>query len=138
MYNPNPNYRIEPVHICVFPSKENAVVLVFRAAKANRYRVFERQLRSLDDQAQLFAIVKLIFTYSEDVMISKYLSDGIMRSDALSYLAQMNQSYYGFGSTIDDYKKAAQQEALNDFAIDNLADPPNLLSPEYALLHHTK
>ena len=133
VYNPNPRYRIEPIHVCVFPSKESTVVLIFRAEKANRYRSFERQLRSLDDNSQLLAILKLIFAYSEDVIISKHLSEDTIHNDALSALAQMNHNYYGFGNTIDDYKATAQEKAVYDFAIDNLPEPPNLLSASYSI-----
>lgn len=132
-YNPNPNYRMEPMHICVLPSKGNTVVMAFRSEKAKRYRAFERQLSLLNESDQLQAFVKLIFAYSEDVFISKSISDRVIRDERLAQLARMNHNYFGLGDSLESYKKAALETALNDFAINNLPEPPALLSKQLSI-----
>lgn len=132
-YNLSPNYRMEPVHICVLPSKGNTVVMAFRSEKAKRYRTFEKQFNYLDESDKLQAVVKLIFAYSEDAFISKRVSGAVLRDEGLAQLARMNHNYFGFGDSFEACKRTALSVALRDFAISNLPEPPNLLSKEYAL-----
>lgn len=132
-YNPSTNYRMEPIHICILPSKGATAVLMFRSENANRYRKFEQQFRSLSEQAKLLSIVKLLFAYSEDVLLSKKLPQSVLKNEELAYLARMNHSYFGFANSPNDYKKHIYETALEDYAINNLPDPPNLLLEEYAL-----
>lgn len=132
-FNPNPNYRIEPLHVCVLPAKGRTVVMLFRGEKAKRYREFERQFRALDETAKLQAVVKLVFAYSEDVLISPRIGDTILCNETLARLARMNSAYQGFGDSFNAYKRAAAEAALQEYAIDKLPNPPALLSKEYAL-----
>ncbi len=131
--NQSPNYRIEPLHICVLPTKGNTVVLMFRSEAAKRYRVFEKQLNALSEAERLQGIVKLIFAYSEDVLISPKIDSSALEDRNLARLARMNSVYQGFGETHDACNRTAATAALREYAIDNLPSPPNLLSRKYAL-----
>lgn len=137
VFNPSPVYRVEPIHVCIFPSKGKTVVLIFRNEKAKRYRSFERRLRALDDEAQLLAIVKLVFAYSEDVLVSKLLPKEVLQNESLTALVQMSDNYIGLGNSFDDCNSAALAQALQDYAIENLPNPPNLLSERYAISQET-
>lgn len=132
-YNPSVNYKIEPIHICVLPTKGATAVIVFRNEKAKRYREFERQFRGLEENDKLLALVKLIFAYSEDVLLSKLLPSTVLSNESLKTLVKMSHNYFGFGNSIEEYKKAAYQSALTDFAINNMPDPPNLLLERFSL-----
>lgn len=124
---------MEPIHICVLPSKGSTVVMAFRSEKAKRYRTFERQFNNLDESDKLQTMVKLIFAYSEDVFISKRVSGTVLHDECLAQLARMNHNYFGFGDSMEACKRTALNAALRDFAISNLPEPPRLLSEEYAL-----
>lgn len=132
-YNPSTNYRMEPMHLCVLPTKGQTVVLAFRSKKANRYRGFEKQLRSLSVDQILQAMIKLIFAYSEDVLISKRISSKALHDDNLVALSRMNHNYLCFGDSPENFKRVAIETALSEFAINNLPEPPALLSEEFAL-----
>ncbi len=132
-FNPNPNYRIEPLHIFVLPTKGSTAVLMFRNKSAKRYRTFERQFNALDDTGKLQTVVKLVFAYSEDVLISPRIDSAVMKDGNLVCLARMNSVYHGFGDSFDAYKRAAAQTALREYAIDELPNPPELLSRDFAL-----
>lgn len=132
-YNLNPKYRIEPLHVCVLPTKGCTVVLLFRSEKVKRYREFERQFNALSEAEKLQSIVKLVFAYSEDVLISPGIGAGVLKDENLVSLARMNSIYLGFGESFDDYKRTTATTAMQDYAIDNLPNPPELLSKEYAL-----
>lgn len=132
-FNLNPKYRIEPLHACVLPTKGRTVVMLFRGEGAKRYREFERQFRALDEADKLQAVVKLVFAYSEDVLISPRIGDVVLKDENLVRLAQMNSTYQGFGDSFDAYKCAVAKTACQEYAIDDLPSPPELLSKEYAL-----
>lgn len=132
-FNQNPNYRIEPLHVCVLPTKGHTIVMLFRGEGAKRYREFERQFRALNEADKLQTVVKLVFAYSEDVLISPRIGDAILRDENLVRLAQMNSIYQGFGDSLDAYKCVAARTACQEYAIGNLPNPPELLSKEYAL-----
>lgn len=132
-FNQNPKYRIEPLHVCVLPTKGRTVVLVFRSEKAKRYRTFERQFNALSEDEKLQSIVKLVFAYSEDALISPRIDANAMNDENLIALAKMNSAYLGFAESYDGYKRAATTTAMQDYAIDRLPNPPELLSAKYAL-----
>lgn len=132
-FNPNPNYRIEPLHVCVLPVKGHTVVMLFRGEGAKRYRKFEGQFRSLDKAAKLQAIVKLVFAYSEDVLISPRIEDAVLKDEGLARLTRMNSAYQGFADSFGAYKRAAAETALLEYAINNLPNPPEFLAKKYAL-----
>lgn len=132
-FNLNPNYRIEPLHVCVLPTKGHTVVMLFRSESAKRYRAFEKQFRALDEADKLQTVVKLVFAYSEDVLISPRIGDAVLKDENLVRLARMNSAYQGFGDSFDAYKRAATKTARREYAIDNLPNPPELLSKKYAL-----
>lgn len=132
-FNPNPNYRIEPIHVCVLPTKGRTVVMLFRGENAKRYREFERQFRALSEADKLQAVVKLVFAYSEDVLISPSIGDAVLKDEGLVRLARMNSAYQGFGDSFDAYKRVAAETALREYAIDDLPNPPELLSEKHAL-----
>lgn len=134
IFNQNSAYRIEPIHVCVLPSKGHTVVLMFRSEKAKRYRNFERQFSSLSQEQQLTAVIKLIFAYSEDVFLSKRIPKEALEDEALSKLSRMNCDYIETHSHPAVLGRQAIQTALLDYAIDSLPCPPNLLSSEYALV----
>lgn len=132
-YNPSANYRMEPMHLCVLPTKGQTVVLAFRSEKANRYRDFEKQLRMFSEDQILQSIVKLIFAYSEDVLLSRKISPKALNDDNLAVLSRMNHNYFGFGDSPEEYRRITLKTALSEFAIDNLPEPPALLSEDFSL-----
>ena len=132
-FNLSPSYRMEPLHICVLPTKGHTVVMLFRGESAKRYREFERQFRTLDEASKLQSVVKLVFAYSEDVLISPRVGDTVLKDESLVRLARMNSTYQGFGDSFSSYNRAAAETALREYAINALPNPPELLSKEYAL-----
>jgi hypothetical protein len=133
LYLSDSRHRMEPLHICIFPSHGCTVLIIFRNEKTKRYRGFERQLKRLPESEQLQAVLKIIFAYSEDVLISKNIPDKVKNDLNLISLTKMNSMYLAFNCDIDEYPNEALRSALRDYAVDNLPNPPHLLSEEYAL-----
>jgi hypothetical protein len=133
VFNPNFTYRIEPLYVAILPSRGKTVVLAFRNRDAKRYREFEKQLRLRSEREQLQAVLKLIFAYSDDIIVSKKLSEECFSNESLQSLVCMNPDYIHFTNDISEALGSLRQQACSDFAIDNLPDPPELLSSEYAI-----
>lgn len=133
IYNPSPNCRMEPMHLCVLPVQGQTVVLAFRSEKAKRYRELERQLRTLGDAGVLQTFVKLIFAYSEDVFISKRISGEVLEDANLRALARMDSAYGVVPNRAGNCRIPVIKTAQSEYALDNLPEPPRLLSPEFAL-----
>lgn len=129
----NIDYKMEPMHICVLPSKGFTTVLAFRSKEAKRYRRFERQFRGVSEEEKLATIVKLVFAYSEDVLLSKQLSRAVLENSSLAELARRGRAYFGFADNFEDYERTAHEASLVDFAISSLPTPPNLLLEKYSL-----
>lgn len=133
VFNYNPSYRIEPLHACVLPSEGMTAIIMFRRENAKRYRAFEGQFRSLSSDEKLEAIVKLIFAYSEDVVISKKVDLDIMKSESLREIARLNNTYIHFNIDEPLRSTMVRESALYDFTISRMPAVPNLLLPEYAI-----
>lgn len=116
-FNLNPNYRIEPLHVCVLPAKGRTVVMLFKSEGAKRHRAFEKQFRALDEADKLQTVVKLVFAYSEDVLISPRIGGAVLKDENLVRLAQMNSAYQGFGDTFDAYKCASPRRLVGNMRL---------------------
>ena len=132
-FNPNPRYKMEPLHVCVLPLKGNTAVLAFHSKRAKRYRRFRGQLKDRDLDGQLLAFVKLLFAYSEDILISPRIEPIVRGSAELASLARMNRSYLCRSNDPRNASAVSLQACCADFAVDDLPSPPNLLLPEYAI-----
>ena len=88
---------------------------------------------NLDEASKLQSVVKLVFAYSEDVLISPRVGDAVLKDESLVRLARMNSTYQGYGDSFSSYNRAAAETALREYAINALPNPPELLSKEYAL-----
>jgi ribosomal protein S14 len=133
VYSPDPRYKLQALHICIFPAKGKTVVLVFRDSAAKRCREFVREFRGLSTDEKQIALLKLIFANSEEVYLSKRLPQSVFEDVELRKLARMN-NVYAPRDMIGDFNMQGQLErAQKDFALDNLPTPPNLLSEAYAV-----
>lgn len=133
VYNSNPAYRVEPLYVAILPSRGKTVVLVFRNKEAKRYRAFEKQMRAASEREQLQAILKMLFAYSDDVLLSKRIPNEFLNNKALRDLARMNHGYLHLTNEEKGAKLKILEKARSDFAIENLPDPPELLMPNYAI-----
>ena len=129
----NPSYRIEPLHICVFPLKDASAVIAFHGAKAKRFKGLSRQLSSLNRDDRLCAILKLMLAYSEEVYFSPAINSEALESDAMKKIMAMNIDENAYIFATGARRQTLIQVAANRYAIQILPDIPNLLAPMYAL-----
>lgn len=122
-------YRIMEMHICIFPLKEETVVMMFIDSKyQKRYRSFYKKFKKLLPIDKLSVINYMLFLYSEDIFLSKGIEEAILKNTELIETAQVSGmaiSDSEFGTPLD-----TDRETYNLSKHDKI---PNLLSKEYKL-----
>lgn len=79
-FNHAKQYRMEYLHIAVFPLKETTAVIVFLDSESTRYSQFENFLNSTTREQRLETINRIIMLYTEDYFLSKQLSEETINS----------------------------------------------------------
>lgn len=81
IYNSNPNYKLQGLHIAVFPlTDERTKILLFIKNGSKRLRPFYKNYRKLDLKEKLYVINYIVLSYSED-WVSSPSSSKILASD---------------------------------------------------------
>lgn len=128
IYYKNPRYRIEDFHICVFPLKENSVIMMFVDSNNKRYRNFYKKFNRLTLEEKLSIVNYIIFLYSEDIFLSKQIPQDILNDENLKNVSKQTSMALvanQFGNAIE--------EAKNVYDLSKHNTIPNLLSEKYKL-----
>lgn len=128
IYNEDINYKIQDLHICIFPLKESTVVTMFIDSNNKRYRNFYKKFNKLSHEDKLALVNYLIFLYSEDVFISKNIPQHILKNNKLIEVSQQSSIAFlstPFADVTEESKKVYDLSKRNEI--------PNLLSEKYKL-----
>ena len=126
IYYKSEKYKIQPLHLCVFPQQSSSIIIMFFDSKDKRYRLFNKQFQKLEEKDKLSVINYIIFSLSEDFYLSKNIDDTIISENKLSDIAGKTQVITST-SPIEN-PNAIAHENLN-FA--QRYSIPNLLTEEY-------
>lgn len=129
IYNMSPNYRLEEIHIAVFPLKTGSIVMIITDSRRARYRKFYRQLKKLPLEDQLAVINYIIFSYSENVFISKDLDETVMTDSVFQEMCHKTN----IAISPAPLKGRVLDAASDAFNLSQRFTVPNLLSKKYAL-----
>lgn len=129
IYNMSPDYHLEEIHIVVFPLAAGSVVLLITDSRRARYRKFYRQLKKLQLEDQLAVINYIIFSYSENVFISKGLDKNVLADSAFQEMCYTTN----IAVSPTPINGRALDVALDAFNLSRRHAVPNLLSKKYAL-----
>lgn len=130
VYNLNPSYEIQELHLSVFPLEKTSAVLCFTNRKHKRYRNFFRETRCLSLEEQLAVIQYLILVYAESPAFSDSVPKSFFKDkNVISVIAQENTI---FGEGDPDLAQTAKY-AQNAYSCERAFSLPNLLTEEYAI-----
>ena len=124
----SPDYHIKEIHLAVFPLKQESVIMLFIDARDKRYRKFYKQLNKLPLEEQLSAINYIIFSYSENVYISKDIDGGVLKNEKFIAACQKSSiatANHPFGNPLN--------AAIAEFSLSKRNEIPNLLSEKFRL-----
>ena len=128
IYNFDPKNHINDIHIAVFPLEDYSVVMMFIDSRDSRYRKFYKELRKLPLEDQLSTINYIIFSYSEEIYLSKDIPAGVMRDENLidiSRKTNITVSDTPYGNSLET--------AIKEYSLSKRAEVPNLLLRQYRL-----
>lgn len=124
-FNHKCNYKIEYLHIAIFPLKEATAVTLFIDSKSTRYAQFEAHIGNMTQEQRLEIINRIIFLYTEDYFLSKQLDEDTIR--VLQEPAKLLQD-----SVTTDPKRSIKN-AVKDYDLRRDICLPNLLSKDYSV-----
>lgn len=87
VYNKSKKYTIQTIHISIFPLKSSSIIMLFMDKNNKRCRKFYQQFNKLDAEKKLEAINFIIFSYSEDVFMSKNVREIFFKDQNLQQIA---------------------------------------------------
>lgn len=128
VYNTNSDYRIKSIDVCVFPLKESTVIIIFAKSKDKIYRNFRKQINKFSIEEQLAVINYMIFSYSEDVFLSKEIDEKVLMDEALVAATRLSPEVLVMGTNQVDM--AVVKES---FSFSKRNDLPNLLSEKFKI-----
>ncbi len=128
IYNYNPKYKMQYMHLCVFPMKDcTKVLLFFHDQENSRYNTFKKQFKKLKEEEKLNVISYLIFLYSEDYFFNEDLTKMVDKK-YLSDISRMLPPYFSY-----ETQSLAKEELVNNFSLSNWEDFPNILSEKFSI-----
>lgn len=128
IYNMSPDNHIKEIHVAVFPLENASVIMMFIDSRDKRYSKFYKQLKKLPLSEQLSLINFMIFSYSENVYISKKIDERILMDK--NFVAVCKKSSVAIANhPFSD----ALESAISEFSLSKRNEIPNLLSEEFCL-----
>lgn len=107
LYNLNPNYRIQGLHVMVFPNNGYTHITLFIRDGDTRYRGFYKKFRRLNLEEKLYALNYMILLYSEDWVLNPSFAMKI--NDETIDLIRSTVDPEGQSDNYEDYKKHRRQ-----------------------------
>lgn len=127
IYNKDVKYKIQNLHICIFPMKEFSYVLMFIEDGDNRYRKFYKQFKKLSEIQQLNVITYLMLLYSEDY----YFNENLLNQIDLKQITQITRLSPSCFSNEPLHRTISF--VRDSLKLSNWISCPNILSKEFAL-----
>ncbi len=130
----NSKFILSRVPLRRFEDLDNSTaVMLFVDSRNKKYRKFYQQLNKLSFEDQLAAINYIIFAYSENVFMSKTLSDELLSNKNFIEVCKKSSMVESTKPYDNDFLETAKKS----FDLLRRNDIPNLLSKRYALNYMT-
>jgi hypothetical protein len=80
---------MQNLHVVVMPLKNQTVIMLFINKKSKRYIEFCKQFNNLNEEDKLSVINYMIFSNSEDFILSKTIKNEMLDNENLKKIAEM-------------------------------------------------
>lgn len=128
-YTGSSTYKLEYLHVAIFPLQQSSVILIFSKNEEKRHRRFFRQLTKLDDLDQLSVINFLTFTGADNVYINKTTYSNMAQNPIFMAACRLT---YSIRSNVPNPSNALEV-AMRAHSFKKRHALPNLLAPQYAI-----
>lgn len=127
LYNMDPNYHIQNLHLCIFPMEDETIVLLFRHRRDKFYRGLGHQLNSCSEDKCLMFINYLVFAYTENYFCSEEIRNVLESNENLKKLFKEENGSPNFG-----YKEVYDLFG-EEYTTVKMEEIPNFLSEQFKL-----
>ena len=103
VYNCDSNVRMQYMHLCFFPMKNQSVVLAFYHKRDKLYRSLRHQINASSEDKVLRYLNYLLFAHTENYFISKSVKQEIENNDTLQKLSQEANGFPTMGYLNNDF-----------------------------------
>ena len=133
VYCMSEKYKIEELHLCIFPLKSNTRILMFVNREYTHYeRITKNRMKKLSFSDLLSLINYIVFLYSEEVYIKGDLSEEILRQ--LLDVSKMSTPMI-FGTDIFEQTNTESDRILKEmYDLNKRNTIPNLLAENYKVV----
>ena len=129
IYNCDAKYKIQNIALCIFPLKENSIIMMFVEKNINRYSRFFKQLRKLDGLDDRLSVINyILFSYTEDYFLSVDIPQILL--DELRSVSSKTPELISF---IQPNLREVLEIEKENFNLQMRHNIPNLLSKEYSI-----
>ena len=128
VYDHSPKYKIQSLHISIFPLKSETVIVMFVENEDRRYSPFFKQLKKLPLDEQLAALTLIIYLYSEDMYFSNFIENEVCENKRLCEAARTSSDIVADMPFFDPFEKLKQS-----YSLEKRFEIPNLLSEKYKM-----
>lgn len=125
IYEMSEKYTVETLHLCVFPLKNNTVIMLFCRKHDRKYNRFIKQFSTISAKEKLRYVNWLIYKYSENYYFSPKTDRELLEDNILKELSKEVDGRSNLGFVVsEDYLK--RKKIKPD-------DIPNALDSKYAI-----
>lgn len=124
-FNHRKSYKIEHIHLAVFPLKEATAIMLFLDSENKRYAQFEKYMVATTLEKRLEIVNRIIMMYAEDYFLSKQLDEKTIKN--LEEIAQTLQD------VLTTNPRKSLKNAVKDYDLRRDTYIPNIFSREYAV-----
>ena len=130
IHNLDEKYKLEDIHICIYPLKNESIILVFVTNKNMRYKSFIKQFKKKTDEEKLEILNCIMFMYAEDIFFSKKVEKIICDNNEIIELSKKTSDILAIEEmTFNEHKNAL----MNQYDLNISKKVLNLLSRDYAI-----
>lgn len=133
VYCPLRDYKVEELHICVFPLRKNTRILLFVNRNYKHYNKFTKnQMKKYPINELLSIINYIIFLYSEDIYLRSDLSEDILKQ--LFPVSKISMPEVYRTNYFEQTKSETEKFIRKYYDLRRRIVIPNLLSEEYKVV----
>ena len=125
IYNDSYDYRIQNIHIGVFPLESKTVVFMFSEKSEKRYREFFKKFQQYKVHDKLGIINYIIFLYSENFFLSPQIDKRILSKETFKDIVQCETDIIS--------ELPSDSSELNKYNLENWNSIPNFLSGKWVM-----
>lgn len=131
IYSKDDKYKIQSLHISIFPIRGKTHIFVFIEDGDRRYTKFYKKFKRLSLNEKLKTLNYIILLYSEEWLLTSEIENEVLEnSNLLEVLQVTSNSNPAFGSDSKSeslFKQKLLQKAVQNFSLQSIPDIPNFL-----------